>query len=98
MERPEAAVAAPVGTIYIGLPGCVSIRLESNVECRNASRGAEEPALMIGLPAETQIWIAAGVTDMRRDFHGLNAQVQTVLEHSRCQATSSSFAGGVATF
>ena len=35
---------------------------------------------MIGLPAGTRIWIAAGVTDMRRGFHGLSAQVQTVLE------------------
>lgn len=26
------------------------------------------------------MWIADGVTDMRRGFHGLNAQVQTVLE------------------
>jgi hypothetical protein len=35
---------------------------------------------MIGLLAGTRIWIAAGVTDMRRGFHGLSAQVQTVLE------------------
>ena len=35
---------------------------------------------MISLPAGTRIWIAAGVTDMRRGFHGLGAQVQTVLE------------------
>jgi transposase len=28
----------------------------------------------------TRIWIAAGVTDMRRGFHGLAAQVQTALE------------------
>ena len=35
---------------------------------------------MIALPAGTRIWIAAGVTDMRRGFHGLSAQVQTVLE------------------
>jgi transposase len=34
---------------------------------------------MIQLPAGTRIWIAAGVTDMRRGFHGLSAQVQTVL-------------------
>jgi transposase len=27
-----------------------------------------------------RIWIAAGVTDMRRSFHGLAAQVQTALE------------------
>jgi transposase len=41
---------------------------------------SEEPALVIALPAGTKIWIAAGVTDMRRGFHGLSAQVQTVLE------------------
>ena len=35
---------------------------------------------MIALPAGTRIWIAAGVTDMRRGFHGLSAQVQTVLQ------------------
>jgi len=35
---------------------------------------------VIALPAGTRIWIAAGVTDMRRGFHGLSAQVQTVLE------------------
>jgi transposase len=28
----------------------------------------------------TRIWIAAGVTDMRRGFQGLAAQVQTALE------------------
>lgn len=35
---------------------------------------------MMALPAGTQIWIAAGVTDMRRGFMGLSALVQTVLE------------------
>jgi len=35
---------------------------------------------MIGLPGNTGIWIAAGVTDMRRGFTGLSAQVQTTLE------------------
>lgn len=35
---------------------------------------------MIELRTGTQIWIAAGVTDMRRGFPGLSAQVQTVLE------------------
>ena len=34
---------------------------------------------MIDLPTGTKIWIAAGVTDMRRGFDGLSAQVQTVL-------------------
>lgn len=35
---------------------------------------------MIALPTGTRIWIAAGVTDMRRGFYGLSAQVQNVLE------------------
>ena len=35
---------------------------------------------MIELRAGTRIWLAAGITDMRRGFHGLGAQVQTVLE------------------
>ena len=35
---------------------------------------------MIELPSGTRIWIAAGVTDMRRGFDGLSAQIQTVLQ------------------
>lgn len=35
---------------------------------------------MIELRAGTRIWIAAGVTDLRRGFTGLSAQVQTALE------------------
>jgi transposase len=35
---------------------------------------------MIAPPAGARIWIAAGVTDMRRGFTGLSAQVQTALE------------------
>jgi hypothetical protein len=46
-------------------------------------------------PLGGRIWIAAGVTDMRRGFQGLAAQVQTArLSSSPTQATSSSFAGG----
>jgi transposase len=37
---------------------------------------------MIPLPPKTQIWIAAGVTDLRRGFDGLSALVQTKLEQS----------------
>ena len=36
-------------------------------------------ARMIGLPAGTRIWIAAGVTDLRRGFTGLSGMVQTAL-------------------
>lgn len=35
---------------------------------------------MIGLPAGTRIWLAAGVTDMRSGFNGLASKVQTALE------------------
>jgi transposase len=35
---------------------------------------------VIQLPSGTRIWIAAGVTNMRRGLHGLSAQVQTVLD------------------
>jgi transposase len=35
---------------------------------------------VIGPPSGTNVWIAAGVTDMRRGFDGLSAQVQTVLK------------------
>lgn len=35
---------------------------------------------MISLPAGTRIWIAAGVTNMRKGMNGLSALVQTALE------------------
>jgi transposase len=35
---------------------------------------------VIQLPVGTRIWIAAGVTDLRRGFDGLSAQVQNVLQ------------------
>jgi transposase len=41
---------------------------------------AGELAQVIHLAAGTKIWLAAGVTDMRRGFDGLSAQVQTVLQ------------------
>ena len=34
---------------------------------------------MIGLPAGTRVWLAAGMTDMRKGFDGLAALVQTAL-------------------
>ena len=34
---------------------------------------------MIGLPSGTQVWIAAGITDLRKGFDGLAAQVQGML-------------------
>jgi transposase len=37
---------------------------------------------MIGLPGNTQIRIAAGITDLRRGFTGLSVLVQTKLAQS----------------
>ena len=37
---------------------------------------------MMALPAGTRIWLAAGITDMRRGFTGLSAQIQTALEQN----------------
>ncbi len=36
---------------------------------------------MIAPPSGTRIWLAAGVTDMRRGMSGLAALIQTTLEH-----------------
>lgn len=35
---------------------------------------------MIGLPSESRVWLASGVTDMRRGFDGLALLVQEVLK------------------
>jgi transposase len=34
---------------------------------------------MIGLPASTHVWLAAGVTDLRKGFDGLGAVVKATL-------------------
>jgi transposase len=52
---------------------------------------------MIGLPANTRVWLAAGHTDMRRGFDGLAATVQTRWTTTRLAVTSSCSAGAVAT-
>ena len=35
---------------------------------------------MIPVPANTKVWLAAGVTDMRKGFVGLSAQAEAVLK------------------
>jgi transposase len=56
------------------------LELSSFAVEQGCPRDAYESSSVISLPAGTRIWIAAGVTDVRRGFHGLSAQVQTVLE------------------
>ena len=78
-ERGVTAVAASAGMIHIEFPGRALVSVE----------GCADPALrvvleylaaMIALPANTHIWVVAGVTDMRRGFTGLSALVQTALQ------------------
>jgi transposase len=45
---------------------------------RNAAAG-DRAVAMIGLPAGTRVWLAAGATDMRKGFDSLAAQAQSVL-------------------
>ncbi len=35
---------------------------------------------MIPVPVQTRVWLAAGVTDMRKGFNGLSALAEKVLE------------------
>ena len=69
------------GTIQVEVPEGTSSHYGLG-GCGGAAGGAGEVAAMIGMPAGTQIWIVAGVTDMRRGFVGLSGMVQTALEQS----------------
>jgi len=48
---------------------------------------------MISLPTGARIWIAAGITDLRRGFTGLSSFVQTWLEIKRIARAECSFFG-----
>lgn len=52
---------------------------------------------MIGLPTGTRIWLAAGVTDMRRGFDGLASIVQAHLSADPFGGLSLSSVADVAT-
>ncbi len=51
---------------------------------------------MIGLPAGTRIWLAAGATDMRRGFDGLSAWFRNNWQGIHSAATSSCSEAGAA--
>ena len=38
--------------------------------------------MSLSVPPGTKVWLAAGVTDMRRGFDGLSAQAATVLKEN----------------
>jgi hypothetical protein len=62
------------------MPGKIRISLEGDVDPAVVRAVLKSLRSVITLPVGTRISIAAGVTDMRRGFHGLSAQVQMVLE------------------
>src|SRR6202163_4782425 len=73
--------------------GCASV---GRRECGSwvGAGGVGVSGAMIGPPANTQIWIAAGVTDLRRGFTGLSALVQTKLEQTPLSGQVFVFRGG----
>src|SRR4030067_1068817 len=60
--------------------GATPIRSSAGGGCIAA--GGLGAAGVIAPPANARVWIAAGVTDLRRGFTGLSALVQTQLEQS----------------
>src|SRR5215470_9363439 len=76
---------------YVGAIGCRDDgdkTFERNTAHRRSggrggvARGTRVPSGMVGLAAGTRIWIAAGVTDLRRGFTGLSGMVQTALQEN----------------
>ena len=49
---------------------------------------------MIGLPAGSKIWLAAGVNDMRAGMNGLAAKAQTALAEDPCKRPATTVLNG----
>ena len=50
------------------------------VRCRVVVPSGARACSMIPVPGSTRVWLCAGVTDMRRGFPGLSAQVDQILK------------------
>ena len=52
------------------------------MECQKRATDSADTGTeaMIPLPSRTEIWLVAGITDMRNGFNGLAAKVQTALK------------------
>ena len=53
-------------------------------------------AVVIGIPGNVRVYLACGVTDMRKGFDGLAARVQTTLRLDPQVVPCSCFAGAAA--
>jgi hypothetical protein len=77
-ETPTSSATA--GMIEITLPFGASIRICGCADANDApGAGRDVWPLMLDPPPGTRVFLACGVTDMRKGFDGLAAQVQTVL-------------------
>ena len=72
----SATVPAAIEVLF----ACATVRIHGHRH-DDAALGARRlgTTLVIGLPLGTRVWIAAGVTDMRKGMDGLAALVQTAL-------------------
>ena len=73
-------LARAAGMIEIELGSGVRVRVDGGGRRGGAGPGAAGAGPMIGLPAETRVWLASGATDMRRGFDGLALLVQETLK------------------
>jgi transposase len=76
VRRPERVRRS--GTIEITFAGGARVCVRRRGVGRDAAAG-DRVVAMIGLPAGTRVWLAAGATDMRKGFDSLAAQAQSVL-------------------
>jgi transposase len=56
------------------------VRAQSVAETLEPGATVNAVAARYGVPSNTRVWLAAGVTDMRRGFNTLAAQAEKVLE------------------
>lgn len=72
--------------------GAPVVATEGRIEL-DLTGGHRRPVAVIPVPVGTRVWLAAGVTDMRRGFGSLAAQAGTALGLDPYRGISSSSAG-----
>ena len=66
----------PAGVIEVELPSGVKLRIIGAVD----TAALRQVLSALGIPGNVRVYLACGVTDMRKGFDGLAARVQTVLQ------------------
>jgi len=83
--RPLPATMAMTGTdiMEVAFPAGQRVAIPRCRQRRCVAHGAAGAlAVLMGLPSGSRIWLAAGVTDLRKGMDGLSALVQTALQES----------------